>query len=125
MHDRELGLAAAGDDRHHAVAGLEALHAGAALDDLARQLEPGDVLRRAGRRGIEALELQHVGAVEAGAVDADEQVGVAGDGVGVLLDGDRAVADGGGAHAARCYLRRGVSRPIVQGLSFYFRSSCR
>jgi hypothetical protein len=24
----------------------------------------------------------------------------------VLLDGDRAVADGGGAHAARCYLRR-------------------
>ena len=29
-------------------------------------------------------------------------------GIGVLLDGDRAVADGGGAHAARCYLRRGV-----------------
>ena len=46
VDDRELGLAAAGDDRHHAVARLEALHAGADLDDLAGQLEAGDVLRR-------------------------------------------------------------------------------
>ena len=57
VDDRELGLAAARDDRHHAVAGLEALDAGAALDDLARQLEAGDVLRRAGRRRVAALEL--------------------------------------------------------------------
>ena len=28
VDDRELGLSAAGHDRHHAVAGLEALHAG-------------------------------------------------------------------------------------------------
>ena len=67
VDDRELGLAAAGDDRHHAVAGLEALDAGAALDDLARQLEAGDVLRRAGRRRVAALELHDVGAVEPGA----------------------------------------------------------
>ena len=45
VDDRELGLASARDDRHHAVAGLEALDAGAALEHLARQLEPGDVLR--------------------------------------------------------------------------------
>ena len=76
VDDRELGLAAAGDDRHHAVAGLEALHAGPALDDLAGQLEAGDVLRGAGRRRVAALELVHVGAVEPGAADADEQVGV-------------------------------------------------
>ena len=98
VDDRELGLAAAGDDRHHAVAGLEPLDARAALDDLARQLEAGDVLRRARRRGVAALELVHVGAVEPGAADAHEQVGVAGDRVGVLLDGDRAVPDRGRAH---------------------------
>ena len=79
--------------------------AGAESDDLAGQLEPGDVRRGAGRGGIEALELHHVGAVEAGGMDADEQLAVLGLRVGVLVDGDRAVADGGGAHRWRCYLR--------------------
>ena len=41
VDDRQLGLPAAGDDRHHAVARLEALDAGADRHDLARQLEPG------------------------------------------------------------------------------------
>ncbi len=79
VHDRELGLAPTRDDRHDAVARLEALHARAALDHLAGQLQPGDVLGRAGRRRVAALELHHVGAVEPGAADADEQVGVPGD----------------------------------------------
>ena len=100
VDDRQLGLAAAGHDRHHAVAGLEALDAGADLDDLARELEAGDVLGRAGRGGVAAAELHHVGAVEAGGADADEEVGVPGDRVGVLLDGDRSVANGCGAHRA-------------------------
>ena len=59
---------------------------------------PGDVLRRAGRRRIAPGELHHVGAVEAGRLHADEQLARLGDGIGVLLDDDRAVADGHGAH---------------------------
>ncbi len=61
---RKLGLAAAGHDRHHAVALLEAQDAVAGGDHLAGQLEPRDVLRGAGRGRIAARELHHVGAVE-------------------------------------------------------------
>ena len=100
VHDRELGLAAAGDDRHHAVAGLEASDAAAALDDLAGQLEAGDVRGRARRRGVVAGDLQHVGAVETGGADADEQLPVLGLGIWVLGDLYPAVANRGGTHAA-------------------------
>ena len=68
------------------------------VDDLAGELEAGDVLRRARRRRVVAGELHHVGAVEPGGADADEQLAVLGLGVGVLGDLDPAVADGGGAH---------------------------
>ena len=47
VDDGELGLAAAGDDRHHAVAGLEAPDAAPAGDDLARELQARDVGRGA------------------------------------------------------------------------------
>ena len=65
------------------------------------QLEARDVGRRARRRGVVAGDLQHVGAVETGGADADEQLPVLGLGIGVLGDLYPAVADGGGAHA-RC-----------------------
>ena len=55
VDDRELGLAAAG--RRSPSRGRRARSAAtpaAALDDLAGQLEAGDVLRRAGRRRIAA-----------------------------------------------------------------------
>ena len=52
----------------------------------------------AGRRRIVARELQHVGAVEAGGVDADEQLAVLRLRIRVLVDLDPAVADGGGTH---------------------------
>ena len=71
---RELGLAAAADDRHHAVAELEAADAAAGGDHLAGELQPRDVGRRAGRRRVAALELEHVGAVEPRGADADEQL---------------------------------------------------
>ena len=98
MDDRQLRLAAAADDRHHAVALGEALGAGPAADDLAGQLQPGDVRRRAGRRRVEAALLHHVGAVEAGGAHAHEHLAGAGHRVGVLLDEQLAVADRGGAH---------------------------
>ena len=98
---RQLGLAAAGDDRHHAVAQLEALDAAAHADHLAGQLETRDVRRYAGRRRIAPLELHHVGAVEAGGANADEQLAGLRLGVGMLLDGDRSVANRGGPHRPR------------------------
>ena len=103
VDDGELGLAAARDDRHHAVAGLEAPGAAAAGDDLAGQLEAGDVGGRARRRGVAAGELQHVGAVEPGGAHADEQLAVLGLGIGMLGDLDPAVADGGGSHGGAKY----------------------
>ena len=99
--DGELGLAAAADDRHHAVALGEALGARAAGRDLAGELEARGC--RAARRaapGSALAPLEHVGAVEAGAADAHEQLAGAGLGVGMLLDEDLAVADGRGAHQA-------------------------
>ena len=98
VDDGELGLAAAGDDRHHAVAGLEAADAAAAGDDLARELEAGDVLRRAGRGRVVAGELHQVGAVEARGADADEQLAVLGLGIGAVGDLDPAVGNRGGTH---------------------------
>ncbi len=101
VHDGELGLAAAGDDRHHAVAGLEAADGPAAIDHLARQLKPRDVLRRAGRRRVAPGQLEHVGPVEPRGLHADEQLPRLRARIGVLLDGDRPLADGGGAHVRR------------------------
>ena len=95
---RELGLPAAADDRHDPVADREALGARPEGGDLAGQLEPRDVRVRALGRGVHALALQQVGAVEAGGPDADQDLARAGLGIGVVLDDDLSVADGGGAH---------------------------
>ena len=103
VHDRQLALPAAADDRHHAVADLEPPHPVADRDHLAGELEPRDVRRRAGRRRIAARELMHVGAVEAGGVHADQQLAGLRRGIWVLFDGDLAVANRGGTHGSRCY----------------------
>ena len=73
------------------------------VDDLAGELEPRDVRRRAGRRRIAARELMHVGAVEARRVHADEQLTGLRLGIWMLFDGDLAVANRGGTHGSRCY----------------------
>ena len=98
VHDRELGLPAAADDAHHAVALGEARRAGPERLDDAGQLEAGDVGRAAGRRRVAPAQLHHVGAVEARAAYAHEHLAGAGLGVGVLLDENLAVADRGGTH---------------------------
>jgi hypothetical protein len=98
VDDGELGLTAAADDPHDAVALGEALRARPEADDLARQLEPRDVRRAAGRGGVAAPALHHVGAVEPGAADADENLAGSGLGIEVLLDENLAVADRGGTH---------------------------
>ena len=86
MHHRQLGLAAAADHGHHAVALREARRARAQAHHLAGQLEPRDVGRRARRRRIGAAALEHVGAVQAGPAHAHEHLSVARLGVRALLD---------------------------------------
>ena len=100
MDDAELALAAAADDRHHAVAVREARRAGAHRFDLARELEARDVGWRAGRRRIGAALLKLIGAVEARRAHAHEQLAGARRRIGVLGDEHLAVADRGGAHGA-------------------------
>ena len=98
VHRGQLGLPAAADDGHHAVALGEALGPGPARRDLAGELEPGDVLRRPGRRRVVPRALVDVGAVEPGGAHADEDLAGPRLGVRVLGDDDLSVADGGGAH---------------------------
>ena len=112
MHGGELRLPAAAGDRHHPVTLDEPLRAGAAGDDLAGELEPGDVLRRAGRSRVAAAELMHVRAVQPGSPDADQDLASAGLRVWMLLDEDLAVADGGGAHGAAVYDAAPRGRPV-------------
>ena len=102
MHDRQLGLATAGDDPHHPIADREPSRARTARPiDLAGELEPRDVLRRARWSGIEAAALHHVGAVQPGGLDADEHLAGAGHRVGVVLDAQVLVFDRDRAHRAR------------------------
>ena len=85
---RELGLAAAADDRHDAVALGEALGARARARR-PRRPAPGPgcpAARRAAPGSRPAL--QHVGAVEPGGADADEHLAGPGLGIGVLGDDD-------------------------------------
>ena len=100
VHDRELGLGAAADDRHHARARLEAGRFRPERDDLARQLHPGDVLGIARRRRVQAALLHHVAAVQARRPHPHEHLFAERLGVGMLLDHDLLVADRGGAHGA-------------------------
>ena len=71
---------------------------GAEGRDLTRELHAGDVLRRAGRRRIEPAALHHVGAVQSRRAHAHEHLSGARLRVGVLLDHDLLLTDGGGAH---------------------------
>src|SRR4029079_11388431 len=91
---------AAADDRHDAVALVEARRAGAEADDLARELEPGDVGRGARRGGVHAAALHHVGPVDPGAADADQDLAAAGLGIRMVLDAQLLVADRDRAHGA-------------------------
>ena len=76
VHRDKLGVAAAGQERHHALA----------LLGLAGALEPRDVDGRAGRRRIAPGPLHQVGAVHAGGADADQDLALAGNRIRALLD---------------------------------------
>ncbi len=93
VHDRQLRLATASHDCHHAVALGEARRVGAERGHLARQLEARDVWRRAGRGRVGAAPLQHVGPVETGAAHPHEQLAGPGLRVRALLDHKVAVTD--------------------------------
>ena len=68
-----FGIAAADHERHHAVAPLPSLDAGAERDHLAGDLEPGNVRRPFGRR-IKSLALHHVRPIDAGGGDLDQHL---------------------------------------------------
>jgi hypothetical protein len=68
-----LRVAAARDQRADRIARFPALHVGRRGDDLAGDLQPRD-RRRARRRVVAALALQHVGPVDAGSVDPDQHL---------------------------------------------------
>ncbi len=68
-----FGIAAAIDERAYEIAVLEAGCAGTAGNDLARHLEPEKVGGALGRR-VEALTLEHVGTVDAGRRDLDQDL---------------------------------------------------
>jgi hypothetical protein len=97
---RELRLSSAGHDPHHAVAELEPVGSGAALDHLAGQLEARDVLGCAGRSGVEPASLHHVGAVQAGRPDPHQALAGTGRRVRMVLDGQVLVFDRDGPHGA-------------------------
>ncbi len=82
---RQRRLGAAADERHDAVSRREPRDAPPHTHDLAGELQAGDVRRPAGRRRIASVALGKVGAVHPGGSHGDEQLVVAGPGIGPLL----------------------------------------
>ena len=103
VHDGQLGLRAAPDDRHHPVADREARDCRPDRHDLAGELEPGDVGRCVRRRGVQALALHHVGAVQPCGPHPYEELAVAGLGICVVAPEHGAVDD-------RCRVHRATVR---------------
>src|SRR5205823_9165891 len=110
VHDRELCLSASADDRHYAVTFAEAVGTGTERGDLPRQLETGDVLRRAGRGRVQTAALKHVGAVQPGRPNAHEHLADPGGGVRVLGDMEIVIADRDRAHGRGGTLANAFSR---------------
>ena len=71
------GAGPTGDQRHHPVAGCETVDAVADLDDLACQFQPQHI-GDAGGRGIIALALHGIGAVDARGMDPHAHLARAG-----------------------------------------------
>jgi hypothetical protein len=69
VHNAKLGLSAAANDCHHAVAVLEALGARAAGDNLTGQFKARNVERRTWWWRVGAAQLELIGTVEAGGPD--------------------------------------------------------
>ena len=90
VHRNELGVTAAGEERHHALTGL---------DILAGALETRDVDGRPGRRRIAAGALHDVCAVHAGCPHADHELTIAGNGIRPLLDLESPFNDDSRAHS--------------------------
>jgi hypothetical protein len=100
VHEGELGLRPAADDRHDAVTDAEAMHAVTRADDLARQFKSGDVGGAARWWRVPPRHLHQVRAVEPGGMHAHEQLAVPRDGVIVFAPLERPVDDRDGAHSA-------------------------
>jgi hypothetical protein len=104
VHHRLLGVAAAGEQGHDALAADEAAHPRPHVDHLAGALEAED-RRGAGWGRVHALSLQQVGAVDRRGPHADAEIGLAQRrGGGLAGDEDALVArlaNEDGAHPRR------------------------
>jgi hypothetical protein len=89
VDDGQLGVAAAGQERHHPSAVL----------GLTGAFEARDVGRGARRRRIAAGALGEIGAVDAGGADADQHLSLVRDGIGALLELETPCNDDGGTHS--------------------------
>src|SRR5215212_310706 len=103
VHHRQLRLAAAAYDGHHAITLVEALRTWAERLDLTGELEAGYVRGRPGRRRIRAPPLQHVGAVQPRGPHADEDLALPGLRIRALADHQLPVLNGYGPHLRAIY----------------------
>ena len=115
VHRHELGLPASSEQPHRPVTDREAEHARPDRGYGARALEPGDVGRSARRRRVAAGALRQIGAVDAGAGDANQQLAVTGDRVGTLLDHQPFVRDDHRQHAVSSYGRERTALVVAVG----------
>ncbi len=106
VHHAELGLAPAAHDGGDPVALGEALGLGPARQDLAGQLQPGDVLGGAGRGGIAAAPLQQVGPVYPCTMHPDEHLAGARLGIRPLGHAELLVLDDHRSHRRGTLSRR-------------------
>ena len=84
-HRHQLCVPTALDEEHDAIPFGVALHPGSDARDRARRLETEDVAGSR-RRWIESLALEQIGAVDAGARNADDDLTLSSHRVGTLLE---------------------------------------
>jgi hypothetical protein len=103
----ELGLTAASHEPEHPVTDVEGFDPGAESFHNTRELQAGDVLRHAGRRGVGTGALRKIATVDPRPVNPDEHFSRLRNRSGPGLDDELAVGDDDGTHVARRYRPKG------------------
>ena len=114
VDNRQLGLGAAADNRHHAVTFVEAHRARSERGNLARQLQPWDVLRRTRRGWVVTPPLVHVGPVEARGVHPHQHLTRPRHWIRMLFHDELLVFDRDAAHQRGTLAEVVVERSIME-----------